>query len=199
MVTGGTGDAWYYASLMAELKGWRMIAINRPGSGLSDGIDFRQVNVRHLAVNTLRSVADAFGLDRVPIVCNSMGGLWSMWYALDHPERVSRMAQMGCPALILDTSAPLFMRLLGVPGVNRLIAPMMQSKDIDSALDFLTAQGSSREAIDKVPRVVAEATYHFSHLPTYLDTWKTLISAVATISGAKPAYQLGADQLQHIQ
>ena len=127
-----------------------------------------------------------------------MGGLWSLWYALAYPERISIMAHMGCPALILNTSAPFFMRLLGVPGINNLIAPTMQPKSIDQALDGLRFQGSSREDIDRMPQEAAEAAYHFFHLPTYLDTWKTLISAVATISGGNPRYQLGPDELRRI-
>jgi len=199
MVPGGSGDAWQLTGLMAELKGWRMIAVNRPGGGLSDGIDHRQVDVHRLAIQTLRSVADTFNLERVPIVCNSMGGLWSFWYALDYPERVAKMAHMGCPALILNTSAPFFMRLLSIPGINRLIAPNMQPKSIDGALDGLRFQGSSQEDIDRMPKVGAEAAYHFFQLPTYLDTWITLISAVATLAGAKPAYRLRAAQLRLVQ
>jgi pimeloyl-ACP methyl ester carboxylesterase len=199
MVPGGSGEAWFFAPLMAELKGRRMIALSRPGGGLSDGIDHRNINVRKLAVNTLRSVADAFGLERVPIICNSMGGLWSIWYALDHPERVSRMAHLGCPALILDTSAPFFMRLIGVPGINNLIAPMMQPNSVDGALDSLTTQGIEREEIDKMPRVLAEASYHFFQLPTYLDTWKTLIAEITTIRGGKAKYQLAAEELKQIR
>jgi pimeloyl-ACP methyl ester carboxylesterase len=198
MVPGGAGDAWPFAALMAELQGWRMIAINRPGSGLSDGVDNRQVDLRRLASDMVRSVADAFELESVPVVCNSMGGLWSTWFTLEHPERVSRMVQMGCPALALGTSAPLFMRLIGVPGVNRFIAPLMQPKDADTALEFLTTQGSYQKDIDRMPRVVAEAAYHFYQLPTYLDNWKTLISAVTTIAGASPKYELGADQLERV-
>jgi pimeloyl-ACP methyl ester carboxylesterase len=199
MVPGGTGEAAFFSALMAELLGWRMIAINRPGGGMSDGIDHRKVDVRRLAVNTIQTVADAFELERVPIVCNSMGGLWSFWYALANPERVSSMVQMGCPALILNTSAPFMMRLLSVPGVNRLIAPNMQPKNVDNAHDGLRFQGSSQEDIDRMPRVGAEAAYRFFQLPTYLATWKTLVSAVASLTGANPRYQLRAEQLQRIQ
>jgi 2-hydroxy-6-oxonona-2,4-dienedioate hydrolase len=199
MVPGGAGDAWPYIPLMAELDGWRMMAVNRPGGGLSDGVDFRTVDVRRLAVDTLRAVADAFELERVPIISNSMGGLWSFWYALEYPERVSNMAQMGCPALMLDTSAPLFMRLLGVPGINGFIAPVMQPKSADSALQGLRSQGCSQQDIDRMSEETAEAAYQFFNLPTYLDTWKTLISAVATLKGANPKYQLGADQLRRVQ
>jgi pimeloyl-ACP methyl ester carboxylesterase len=199
MVPGGSGDAWFFAALMAELKGYRMIALSRPGGGMSDGIDHRDVDVRNLAVKTISTVADAFEMDRVPIVCNSMGGLWSFWFSLDSPNRVSRMAQLGCPALILDTSAPIFMRLLGVPFINRFVAPNMQPKEINTALDMLSFQGSSQEDIDRMPREAAEAAYHFFHLPTYLDTWKSLISAVVKLSGSDPRYQLGTVQLQQVQ
>jgi pimeloyl-ACP methyl ester carboxylesterase len=199
MVPGGTGDAMFFAAIMAELKGWRMIAINRPGGGLSEGVDHRQVNVRQLAVDTLRTVADEFGLDRVPIVCNSMGGLWSLWYALEYPERVSKMVQMGCPALILNTSAPFFMRLLSVPGINRFIVSSMQPKSIETALEGLRFQGSSQEDINRMPPIAAEAVYHFFNLPTFQDSWKTLVAAVTTIAGGRPRYQLGADQLGRVQ
>lgn len=199
MVPGGAGDAFIFAPIMAQLTGWRMIAINRPGAGLSDGINLRQVDLRKLAANTIRTVADAFELDRVPIICNSMGGLWSFWYTLAYPDRVSSMVQMGCPALILNTSAPFFMRLLGVPGINRFIAPQMQPKSIDTTLDGLRFQGSSQEDIDRMPRAMADTAYHMYQLPTYLETWKSLVGAVATIGGANPRYQLRAEELEQIE
>ena len=198
MVPGGVGDAFIFAPLMAQLTGWRMIAINRPGAGLSDGVDLRQVDLRQLAVNTIRTVADAFDLERVPIICNSMGGLWSLWYTLAYPDRVSSMVQMGCPALILNTSAPFFMRLVGVPGINRFIAPQMQPKSIETTLDGLRFQGSSQEDIDRMPRATANAAYHMYQLPTYLETWKSLIGTVATIGGANPQYKLDAEDLELI-
>jgi pimeloyl-ACP methyl ester carboxylesterase len=199
MVPGGSGEALIFTAIMAELQGWRMIVINRPGGGLSDGVDHRQVNLRQLAVNTLRTVADEFGLDEVPIVCNSMGGLWSFWYALEHPERVSKMVQIGCPALILNTSAPFPMRLLGVPGIGCFMAGKMQPKSVETTLDGLRFQGSSQEDIDRMPQVAAEAVYHFFNLPTFLDSWQSLVTAATTISGARAEYQLGANQLQQVR
>jgi pimeloyl-ACP methyl ester carboxylesterase len=199
MVPGGAGDAFIFAPIMAQLTGWRMIAINRPGAGLSDGVDHRQVDLRQLAVNTIRTAADAFDLHRVPIICNSMGGLWSFWYTLAHPERVSSMVQMGCPALALNTSAPFFMRLVGVPGINRFMAPLMQPKSIEKTLDGLRFQGSSQEDIDRMPRAAADVAYHMYQLPTYLGTWQSLVGAVATISGANPQYQLRAEELQQVK
>ncbi|MEK7325923.1 MAG: alpha/beta hydrolase [Chloroflexota bacterium] len=199
MVPGGSGDACFFAPLMAELKGWRFIAVNRPGGGMSDGVDHRQVDLTQFALHVLSSVMDAFGLKSAPVICNSMGGHWAFRLALAHPERVAKMAQMGCPALLLNTSAPFFMRLISVPGVNRLILPNMQPKSMEKGLDGLRFQGSRKEDIDAMPRVTAEAAYHFFNLPTYLDTWITVISAITTLTGANPKYQLRADQLQRVQ
>ena len=47
-----------------------------------------------------------------------MSGLWAFWYALDSPERVSKIVQMGCPGIIIHFGVPFFMRLLCVQGVN---------------------------------------------------------------------------------
>ncbi len=199
MVPGGTGDAVFYAGLMAELTGRRLIAINRPGGGMSDAIDHRRVDMRRLAVDTIRAVADAFELDQAPIVANSMGGLWSFWYTLAHPDRVTGLVQMGCPALILSTSAPFFMRLLSVPGIKDLVARTMQPQSSDRALEGLRFQGSSLEDIARMPAVGGEAAYRFFNLPTYLDSWKTLVPAAANLRGARPRYRLRAGELKGVK
>lgn len=199
MVPGGAGDAFWFAPLIAELKGWRFLVVNRPGGGMSDGVDHRQVDLRRFAVSTLSSVMDALDLTRVPVISNSMGGLWTFWLALDQPERVSMMVQMGCPALILNTSAPLFMRLMSVPGINRFIVSMMQLGSPAKALSGLRQMGTKQEAIDAMPGEGAEAGYRMWNLPTYRNTWLTLMQSVATLRGGKPQLQLSDEQLRRIE
>jgi pimeloyl-ACP methyl ester carboxylesterase len=199
LVPGGTGDVGLGAGLMSALKGWRIIAINRPGGGLSDGVDHRQIDVRYLALKTLGSVVETFGLDNFPIVGGSMGGLWAFWYALDSPQRISKIVQLGCPGFILNTGVPVFMRLLGVPGLNRLVAPNLQPRSAADAIEVLRFQGSSQEDRDKMPEAFGEAAYRLFQLPTYLDTWISMISAFTTLLGSKPKYQFGADKLKMLQ
>lgn len=127
------------------------------------------------------------------------GGFWTFNLALRHPERVSRMVQMGCPALLLNTSAPFFMRLLSVPLLNRLIAPQMSPRDIHKAKQGLILMGSKQATIDSLPEAFAEAAFRFFNLPTYGFTWLTLISSVVTIIGAKSQYRLTAGQLSNIR
>src|SRR5258708_19627400 len=96
-----------------------MIALDRPGCGLSDGFDYSSVDdIRGHAVTFLGAVLDALGLDRARIVANSMGGLWSLWLALDRPERVSSLALLGCPALAAVTSAPAALRIISPLGLG---------------------------------------------------------------------------------
>jgi 2-hydroxy-6-oxonona-2,4-dienedioate hydrolase len=198
IIPGGSGEAWQFAPLMAALKHWRFIVLNRPGGGLSDAIDHRQIDIRRFAVTTLLKVLDAFQLDQVPVIGNSMGGLWAFWLALDAPARVSRIVQLGCPALILNTSAPAMMRLLAVPGLNHLVVSTMQPKNPDAALDGLRFQGSRPEVIAALPRELGAAAYAFFNLPTYRDTWRTMSAATMTLRGARRHYQLRADHLRHI-
>src|SRR5258707_265683 len=53
IVPGNTGDVFPLAALLAEIKDRRIIALNRPGGGLSEGLDHSEVNIREFAVRTI--------------------------------------------------------------------------------------------------------------------------------------------------
>lgn len=200
LVPGGVGDAWIFAPLMAELKRWHTIAVNRPGGGLSDGIDHREIDPRRLAVHTLTSVLDAFGLERIPVIGNSMGGAWSFWLALDRPERVSAVVQLGTPALILDTSAPLPMRLMSVPGLGRPLFNMtMVPKGLKQARNSWRFIGHSQEFCDRLPDVAVECLYRFPQLPTYETAWLSLMQRFLTLRGGRADIRLGAEEVERVQ
>ena len=199
LVPGGVGDGWIWASLMAKLKGWRLIVVNRPGGGMSDGIDHRVVDVRQLAVHTLTSVLDHFNLERIPVIGSSMGGLWSFWLALDRPERVAGMVQLGCPALILDSSAPFPMRLLSIPGLNGLLLRMMMPANREKARDLPTFMGHPPEVGANWSEAEAECSYQFPRLPTYRTAWLSLMEVMLGLRGAKPTYRLEVDELKQVQ
>jgi hypothetical protein len=44
-VQGGLGEAFGWASLLAKLTDFRCVALDRPGGGFSDGVDFREVDM----------------------------------------------------------------------------------------------------------------------------------------------------------
>jgi pimeloyl-ACP methyl ester carboxylesterase len=202
-VPGGIGPATMYVPLVAELRraglDMRFIMVDRPGSGLSDYVDHRQVDFRKFAVRVLSTVLDAFGLESLPVVCNSMGGLWSFWLALDHPQRVTRMVQFGCPALLFDTSAPLFMRLIVLPGIGGFVASQIAPKAPDKATAGLKMMGSRPDQIAKLPQEAGVVEYQYGQLPAFRDAWRSLLQSVATLGGGKPHVQLREAELRKVR
>lgn len=120
---GAVASAWL--PLMRALRGLRCYAVELPGFGGTDPVDYRGItDFRRYAVEYLAALLDALGIASAPLVGGSMGGLWSAWLALDRPERVSGLVLMGTPAGVLDTSTPVFMRLLTVPLLGELLSRM---------------------------------------------------------------------------
>ena len=61
IVPGNTGDGFPFAALLPHLPGRRIFILNRPGGGLSEGMDHTTVNFHDFAVETVTTVFDALG------------------------------------------------------------------------------------------------------------------------------------------
>lgn len=199
VIGGGSGDAWPFANLIRHFPDRRVLAINRPGGGLSDGIDHRKVDLRELAMATFESVYGHFQLDQAPIVAHGMGGLWSFWYAIEHPNRVPVMAQLGCPALILNTAAPAPMRKLSIPILNRLLAKWMVPSSPDESRNIPLFLGHSPKVAGEWPQPAAECAFAFSNLPTSLVSWTSLMESTLHPFGSQRRYRIGPEQLRHVR
>jgi len=197
-VNGGLGEAWGFASLMARLTDFRCIALDRPGAGLSDSVDFLRVDVRKLACDVLRAVLDAAGVDAAAFVANSMGGWWTFQLAMASPARVSRMVMVGCPALILDTAAPLPMRLMSTPLLGRRMVRVMVPPNAASARGLPSILGHPREVGQRWSEAQIETVYRFGNLPAFPRSWYTLLRRFLRPWGANRALRISADQLRGI-
>lgn len=138
LIPGGHGPGCIWIPFLPELDGYTAYVTDRPGGGTSDGIDYRSMPLWSLAACSTRALFDHFDLDRAPVIGNSMGGLWSLRLALEHPGRAAALVLPGCPAVYPGTSAPLPMRLGSVPGLRGFIVEnMMRSSDPDGARETL--------------------------------------------------------------
>ena len=198
-VHGGLGEAWGFASLMARLPDFRCLTLDRPGSGLSDRVDFLRVDVRRLARDVLNAVLDAAGVDAAAFVANSMGGWWTFQLATDAPARVSRMVMVGCPALLLDTAAPLSMRLMSTPLLGRGLVQMMVPPNAARARDLPAILGHPREVGQRWSEAQLETVYRFGNLPAFPSSWYTLLRRFLRPWGANRAMHISADQLRGIR
>jgi pimeloyl-ACP methyl ester carboxylesterase len=175
IVPGNTGDAFVLASLMAELKGRRIFAINRPGGGLSEGMNHTKVNIREFAHQSLNAVLEGLGLKNVDVVAHSMGAHWRTLLALEHPDKVRKLALLGNPGNIMGGRPPLAIRIIASPPFTTLAAYFMIPKNKEKALKTLTIMGHSKEFVATLPAELADAYFNFEHLPHHLTSFISLI------------------------
>jgi|AntDryMetagUQ889_1029465.scaffolds.fasta_scaffold01901_4 pimeloyl-ACP methyl ester carboxylesterase len=118
---GTTATAGMFLPLLDELRGVRAVLPDRPGHGLSDPIDLPQDRFREAVVSWIDGLLDALGLNTTAVLGHSGGGVWALWYALAHPNRVERLVLIAPPALP-KTRCPLPIRVIATPGVGGLLS-----------------------------------------------------------------------------
>ncbi|MET3808212.1 pimeloyl-ACP methyl ester carboxylesterase [Nakamurella sp. UYEF19] len=198
IVPGNTGDGFPFAPLIPHLPGRRVIILNRPGGGLSEGMDHRSIGFRDLAGYTLSTVLDSLGLEQVPIIAHSMGGHWSQWFAMDYPQRVSALALLGVPGNVLTTQPPLTLRLASVRGLNRLVVPATIPRTVDKALSGMRVVGHSAQNLARLPAAMGECYFAFDRLPHYQMSTRTLMEVTNRLRGSKPDVRITQAQLESI-
>ncbi len=117
-----SGLSW--VSLAARLDGFRRIVVDRPGTGLSDPLPdaLDAAALPRFADTFVGEVLDALGLESAHVAANSLGAYVALRSAAAHPERVDRMVLYSWSVGVATGSTPWFVRLLSVPGTDRLLA-----------------------------------------------------------------------------
>ncbi len=103
-------------------SGFRAIAIDLPGAGLSDappGRDFRVERVTDHVAAALRAIAGS----TVALVGNSYGGLIALAAAIAHPDLVRSLVLVD--AVCYEQSRPYFVPLFRIPLVPKLLTPVV--------------------------------------------------------------------------
>lgn len=121
VVIHGTGNSGtFLLPLLERLEGVRAIAIDRPGFGQTDPHPTRG-HPRERAVAWIDGVLDDLGLNEAALLGHSMGGLWSVWYAIERPERLTRLVVLGGAPALPGARAPLPFRMMAIPGLGRIL------------------------------------------------------------------------------
>lgn len=119
-------SAGSYLALIAALgRHRRVIAIDRPGAGLSDPIRFKG-HPRPAWNAVIRAVADSFHLDTFDLVGHSLGGLSAGGFAIDNPSRVRRLVLLA--PVGIASRLPAVWAVVGLPGVLNLVGALDQRK-----------------------------------------------------------------------
>jgi pimeloyl-ACP methyl ester carboxylesterase len=198
LVPGNTGDSFVFLPLIAQMTGRRVLALNRPGGGLSEGFDHSQADFRELANDTVNAVLDYFGIDSLPIIAHSMGGHWSLWFAMDNPGRVQKLVLLGVPGNVCDCRPPLALRLTAVPGLNRCIFRAIASRNKKPSLRSLSFLGHSAAGLERLPAELAECYFYFQQLPNYELSSLSLMEETNTLFGSRGEVRIEEGDLKTV-
>jgi pimeloyl-ACP methyl ester carboxylesterase len=193
MVIGGTVPAVMWAPLMAQLTGYTLHAVDLPGFGLTDAVAYHPATMRSTVVDFLAQLLDGLDLGRTRFVTSSQGSLWTTWLSFDQPDRVAADVQIGCPAHILGTTAPLPMRLMSVPPIGRLMV-RLQTPTTASVERIGRAVG---EDLASLPEL-RDALLACQRLPTFAPSLLGLMNAVMRFGRTRDQIALTAEQLARI-
>jgi pimeloyl-ACP methyl ester carboxylesterase len=88
------------------------------GFGLSDPIERPSKDYRKASVDNVDLILDGLGLTKTAVLGNSAGGTCALWYALAHPDRVTRLVLIGAAPLLPGTRVPPPMLAVATPNAG---------------------------------------------------------------------------------
>lgn len=193
------GTTWfgaYFAPLMAELDETWMLALDRPGSGLSADFDYTAANHRQTASDVLVGILDDLGIEQVDLVGNSTGGFWSVVFALTHPDRVRRLVLLGGVATFPGAQAPFPTRLLTVPGLNRLLARLQEPSE-EAVVKQMEGVGDG-DSILQYPALIRAKVAH-DRIPRSQGVSVSELRSIISVRGWRSATRLREEELRDIR
>lgn len=186
LVHGGLSEASEWTLLAGSLPGHVVIA-DRPGCGLSHPIDYLGVDYRKAAVDWMADLVDSIGGDQVDLVANSMGGFFSIVFAIAHPDRVHRLVLVGAAAG-LHREIPRFVRLWG----NAVTGPLINRMKITDP-EVLRRRVVAPLLVthpEKVPLDLLRVMVAAAGLPGVSRASYTMLRRVTTLRGFRPELML---------
>ncbi len=97
-----TRHAAYAGVAAARSTGVRLVAVNRPGYGLSDAAESGHLSV----ADDVAAVADLLGIERYAVLGMSIGGPYALACAVRHPQRVTAVGVVASPAIVPELDPP---------------------------------------------------------------------------------------------
>lgn len=186
----------FFAPLMGHLDDMQMITFDRPGYGLSDPFVYTEDNLQRTVVDVLEGVLDELGIERVDLIGHSMGGHTGILFGLAYPERVRRLFLVGAVPAFPGTRPPVPLRLLTVPGLNRLIR-RLQKPGEEGVLDIAEIFGE-REAITDHPAFIHAIAAHEGD-PKAAEAGFSEFNALFSVRGWHPTVRISKDELRNLQ
>jgi 4,5:9,10-diseco-3-hydroxy-5,9,17-trioxoandrosta-1(10),2-diene-4-oate hydrolase len=178
-IHGGPNSGSTWAPLIEHIEDMRCLLLDRPGTGLSDRVQWRPGMAVDFASTLVSDTLDALGLDKAHVVASSFGGYCALWSAATAPDRILRMVQMGCPALLPDQQPPSFMKAMMIPGLRKVIAALPPTKRAQESIMRQIGHSASIDA-GRLPEVHDR---WYAGLQRYTDTMRNDFDLIYSVKG----------------
>jgi pimeloyl-ACP methyl ester carboxylesterase len=190
-------SAAVWAPLFGALGGYRLLAVDLPGHGLSDPVEYRPGHVRAHAQRLLDDIFDALELERADVVGHSLGGMFALWHAARGEGRISRLVAIGDPAVALPgTRVRMPLSALTVPVLGPAV---LRAPGPRGVYRRLLAQGFGRAEVAAMPVSLLDALRLSGRRPANARTVGTLMHAINRFRRPRPESVLSSAELAAIR
>jgi len=185
--------AW--VPLFTALEGCRLLAVDLPGHGLSDPVEYRRGHVRDHAHRLLEDIFDALQLERANVIGHSLGAMFALWHAA-RCGRVASLVAIGDPAVALPgTRVRMPLSLLTIRGLGPAV---LRSPSPRSVYRRLLAQGLGHAEVAAAPAGLLEALRLSGRRPQNARTIASLMRAIDGPRRPRPESVLTSAELTAI-
>jgi pimeloyl-ACP methyl ester carboxylesterase len=194
LLHGGGTSSLSHLPFLAHLKGVRAINVDRPGFGLSDPVHVPRERYRDGAIEFIDEVLDGLELESTALAGASGGGIWALWYALAHPERVRRLVLLTAVPLLPGTRFPAPLRMMVAPLLGDLLARVKPSPDM--VVRFMATVGE-KDTIVRHPEVI-ESLVAAGTDPIAAAAGLAEFRAIGTPFGFRPSLRVRPEDLRSL-
>ena len=192
---GGSHSVEFFGILKPLAERYTLYVVDRPGCGQTDFFNYRGVDVASHAVNFIRSFMDTLGLRKASFLAQSMGGYFSISFAMQYPGMVEKLILIGAPTGV-NRWIPLLMRLMGTKYLNLFMKNTIAKPSVKGVR--MLYKNLFVADVSKVPDKYFEHVCFHQMLPGTLFSWFTLAENLLTIRQWKPRLYIG-DRLDQLQ
>jgi pimeloyl-ACP methyl ester carboxylesterase len=185
---GGSCSSEWFNILKPLAENYSLYVVDRPGSGLTDPFNYRNVDVSGHGGEFIRSFMDAVHLQRTSFLAQSMGAYFAMNFAMRYPKRTEKLICIGAPAG-MNYYIPVPLRLMGTPVLNRILLSTVFKPSVDNVRKLYKMLFVAN--VSDIPKVYFEHISYHQLLPGWTESFFSLLENLLTWRGWKAKCYIG--------
>ncbi len=185
---GGNSSSEWLNILKPLSENFLLYVVDRPGSGLTDSFNYKNVDVGQHGVEFIQSFMDAVHLQQASFLAQSMGAFFAINFAIEYPERTDKLICIGAPAG-MNYYIPAPLRLMGTPILNRLLINTVfkpSARNVKKLYERLFVVD-----VSEIQDIYFEHISYHQLLKGWAGSFFSLLGNVLTLRGWKNKYYIG--------